>query len=78
LPFSSSHKVKVEHATAYPNSVLRDSVGFLNKVTPVQVLLFKYRVQFVSAKSHTRSTAVEGELEEKWLQVGVVFRQSIG
>lgn len=68
-----SEVTPTEFAIAYPNSVLRDSVGFLNKVTPLQCLRGKYRVQFVSARSHTRGTAVEGELEERWL--AALFRQ---
>lgn len=60
--------VPTEFATAYPNSVLRDSLGILNKVTPLQVLMSKYRIQFVASRSHTRVSSVAGDLEEKWLQ----------
>mmetsp|Transcript_84115 Transcript_84115/g.168437 ORF Transcript_84115/g.168437 Transcript_84115/m.168437 type:complete len:606 (-) Transcript_84115:345-2162(-) len=60
--------VPTEFGTAYPNSVLRDSLGILNKVTPLQVLMGNYRIQFVASRSHTRVTSVAGDLEEKWLQ----------
>lgn len=64
-------EVPVEFATAYPNSVLRDSLGMLNKVTPMQVLMGKYKIQFVAARSHTRGGVAD--LTEKWL--GALFGQ---
>ena len=60
--------VPMEYATAYPNSVLRDSLGLLTKVTPLQVLKSRYKIQFVATRSHTRVSSVAGELQEKWLQ----------
>jgi hypothetical protein len=65
---SMMEDVSVEFATAYPNSVLRDSLSLLNKVTPLQVLMSKYKIQYVAARSHTRINSVAGDLNEEWLQ----------
>jgi hypothetical protein len=68
LQAAAAHEVvPVEFATAYPASVLRDSVGFLHKVSPLQCLLTKYRVQFAAAKSHAASLERDGEAEANWL-----------
>jgi len=61
-------EVPVEFATAYPNSVLRDSLTLLNKVSPLQVLKGKYKIQYVAARSHTRINSVAGDLNQEWLQ----------
>jgi len=46
----------------------RSFVCLCDKVTPLQVLMGNYRIQFVASRSHTRVTSVAGDLEEKWLQ----------
>ena len=60
--------VPMEFATAYPHSVLRDSLGLLTKISPLQVLMSRYKIQFVAARSHTRANAVAGDIEESWLK----------
>jgi len=42
----------------------------LSQVSPLQVLMSRYIVQFVAARSHTRVNTVKGDSEAKWLQVG--------
>jgi hypothetical protein len=66
--YALSENIQIEYATAYPSSVLRDSFALLGKVTSQQVLASAYRVQLIAGHSHSRSTEVEGEVEEKWLQ----------
>lgn len=73
--YALSENIQIEYATAYPNSVLRDSFALLGKISPQQVLASKYRVQLISGHSHSRSTEVEGEVEERWLQA--LFSQII-
>lgn len=68
LQSANAHEVvPTEFATAYPASVLRDSIGFLHKVSPLQCLLSKYKIQFAVARSHAAALESEGEAEEKWL-----------
>lgn len=73
--YALSENIQIEYATAYPSSVLRDSFALLGKVSPPQVLAAAYRVQLIAGHSHSRSTEVEGEVEEKWLQT--LFSQFI-
>ena len=40
----------IEYITAYPNTVLRDSMGLLTTITPLQVLKGRYKIQYVEAK----------------------------
>ena len=42
--------VPIEYITAYPNTVLRDSMGLLTTITPLQVLKGRYKIQYVEAK----------------------------
>jgi len=64
----------IEYGTAYPTSVLRDSLGLLTKVSGVQVLNSQYKVQFVTElRASDRTNHVNEDMEGNWLQA--LFQQ---
>jgi hypothetical protein len=60
--------LRKSHAYIALSSISQFCIKQQQQVSPLQVLMGRYKIQYVAARSHTRINSVAGDLNEEWLQ----------